>query len=120
MFTRRIFMQGAAALLGGLLPALGAARAQAAPPPPVLAIDSAETPFFAGGPARPHLRLSGSQLDRFNQLREVLATPEALRIDTHLDGTAEVLLDTALNAAGRSVTGREMKDGVTRLTLRSI
>ena len=120
MFTRRIFMQGTAAILGGLLPALSAARAQAAANQPVIAIDSVETPFFAAGPGQRHLRLSGSQLDRFNQLREVLGAPGALRIDAHRDGTAEVLLETALNTAGRSVTGRGMQDGVTRLTVRSI
>lgn len=120
MFTRRTFMQGTAAILGGLLPALSASGTQAAADLPTVAIDSTEAPFFPASAARRHLRLSGSQLDRFNQLREVFGTPEALRIDTHLDGTAEVLLETALNAAGRSVTGREMKDGVTRLTLRSI
>lgn len=120
MFTRRIFMQGTAAILGGLLPALSAAGARAATDAPVIAIDSVETPFFAAGPARQHLRLSGSQLDRFNQLREVFAKREALRIDAHLDGTAQVLLETALNTAGRSVTGRDMQDGVTRLTVRRI
>lgn len=120
MFTRRNFMQGTAAILGGLLPALSAARAQAAAPSPVIAIDSVETPFFAAGPARQHLRLSGSQLDRFNQLRQVFANRDTLRIDAHLDGTAEVLLETALNTAGRSVAGRDMQDGVTRLTIRNI
>lgn len=120
MFTRRIFMQGTAAILGGLLPALSASRTQAAADLPAVAIDSVETPFFGAGHAGRHLRLSGSQLDRFNQLRDVLGAPGTLRIDAHLDGTAEVLLDTALNTAGRSVTGREMQDGVARLTLRSI
>lgn len=120
MFTRRIFMQGTAAILGGLLPALSAARAQAAADLSTVAIDSTETPFFRAGHAQAHLRLSGSQLDRFNQLREVLGASGTLRIDTHLDGTAEVLLETALNTAGRSVTGRDKQDGITRLTLRSI
>lgn len=120
MFTRRIFMQGTAAILGGLLPALSASRTQAAANLPVLAIDSVEKPFFAAGPARQHLRLSGSQLDRFNRLREVFATRETLRVEVHLDGTAEVLLETALNAAGRSVIQRDRQDGVTSLTVRSI
>ena len=59
-----------------------------------------------------YLRLSGSQLDRFNRLREVFAARETLQVELHLDGTAEVLLETALNAAGRSVTGRDMQDGL--------
>lgn len=120
MFTRRIFMQGTAAILGGLLPALSAARAQAAATPPVLTIDSDETPFFGAGHGGQHLRLSGSQLDRFARLRDTLAVPGPLQVHLHLDGTGEVLLDTALNAAGRAVTARDQRDGVTRLTLRSI
>jgi hypothetical protein len=118
MFTRRIFMQGTAAILGGLLTAPSASRAQEADEPVVIAIDSIETPFVAAAPERQHLRLSGTQLYRFNRLSDLFAAPKPLRVDAFLDGTGQVLLETALNAAGRSVIQRNLRDGVLGLNVR--
>lgn len=114
MFTRRSFMQGSAALLGALSAAGAAVATPAAAP---ITIDSAETPFFGPGPR--HLRLEGSQLDRFRQLRALLADPAALRLELHLDAAAEVLLDTALNAQGRAVLRRTRRGAIERLTIQS-
>lgn len=114
MFTRRSFMQGSAAVLGALS-AVGAAAA--APVAAPITIDSAETPFFAPGPR--HLRLAGSQLDRFRQLRTLLADPATLRLELHLDAAAEVLLDTALNAQGRAVLHCARRGPIERLTIQS-
>lgn len=116
MFTRRSFMQGSAALLGALSGARAAVAAPLAATP--ITIDSAESPFFGPGPR--HLRLAGSQLDRFRQLRALLSDPAMLRIELHLDATAEVLLDTALNAAGRSATRRKRRGAIESLTVQRL
>lgn len=115
MFTRRRFMQGSAALLGALSAARAAVAAPVAAP---MTIDSAETPFFDPGPC--HLRLSGSQLDRFQQLRALFADPAELRIELYLDAAADVLLDTALNAAGRSVSRRDRSGATQSLTIQRL
>lgn len=128
MFTRRRFMQGSATVLGALsaVPAVAApALAPTAPPtappkapiPAPVAIDSAETPFFTAHPQ--HLRLAGSQLARFRRLSGLFAQPGPLRLELHLDASAEVLLDTAMNATGRFVTHRTRQGALQRLIVQS-
>lgn len=105
MFSRRIFVQGTAAILSGLLPSFAGLAAQAATDGKALTLlDSVETPVFQPAPGQRHIRLSGSQLDRFNALTALFSETGELHVQVHLDDTAHVLLETALNAAGKTVT----------------
>lgn len=104
MFTRRIFVQGTAALISGLIPAIAGAAAKAAPVQGLVLLDSIETPMFQPVRGQRHIRLTGSQLERFNTLKALFDEPGELQVQVHLDDTAQVLLETALNATGKTVT----------------
>lgn len=93
-------------MLGGLLPAVAGLAAQAATVDgrALTLLDSVETPLFQPAPRQRHIRLSGSQLERFNTLKALFSEAGELHVQVHLDDTAHVLLETALNAAGKTVT----------------
>ncbi|MFQ8433621.1 hypothetical protein [Amaricoccus sp. W119] len=103
MFSRRVFIQGTAAVFGALLPSIAASSEQAASQT-TIAIDSVETPRFDAAGYQRHIRLSGGQLDRFNRLKRLFDETSEIRLDIHLDDTGRVLLETALNASGKHVT----------------
>lgn len=111
MFTRRLFIQGAAAVCGGLLAGLSGQAARAGTSSAVLLIDSHETPRFTAAAGQHHLRLAGSQLERFEALRRAFAARGPFELRVHLDDAGRVLMDTALNATGRSVRRHPGPDG---------
>lgn len=93
MISRRAFIQGT---MGAATAALALPAFATTSQTRVLRIDSVETPHFDGG-----IRLSGSHLERFARLRDSLNGPA--RVEAHLDGTGQVLLDTVLNASNLRV-----------------
>ena len=103
MISRRTFMQGSAVAVGAASPLVAGLAAQAkAAPLPTLVIDSIETPYAFTGKAE-LLRLSGSQLERFEQLRAAFSSGINHQVEAHLETASRVLLETALNATGTSV-----------------
>lgn len=120
MISRRIFMQGTAVAVGVASPLVAGIAAQAkALPAPTLVIDSLETPSKFVGSAQT-LRLSGSQLERFEQLRAVFSAGINHQVEAHLDNASQLLLETALNAAGTSVRNVVQIDGVLNFTAQSV
>lgn len=103
MFSRRVFIQGTTVVFGSLLPGFTALRAEAGSDP-VTAIDSTETPFFSAAANQRHIRLSGSQLQRFNTLMALFDQSSDMTLHVHLDDTGRLLVETALNATGKRIT----------------
>ncbi|MGD9866122.1 MAG: twin-arginine translocation signal domain-containing protein [Pseudodonghicola sp.] len=101
MFSRRTFMKGATVAMGCLALPLSGAGARTATGVQI-AIDSVETPLFTAAPGIRHLRLAGSQLERFETLRRLFSASPAMRVQAHLDDSGQVLLESALLATGIS------------------
>ncbi|MFD2252492.1 hypothetical protein FHS82_003785 [Pseudochelatococcus lubricantis] len=106
MLSRRIFLQGAAGALTVLSTGAVAGIARAATVD-VVTIDSVETPLATAAEAslagHRHVRLSGTQLERYNTLKALFGSASGLHVRAHLDHAAQVLLDTALNETGRAI-----------------
>lgn len=104
MVSRRIFLQGltgvAAALATGVF---SKSPVAAQPASPVVTIDSVETPIAPAKQALRHIRLSGPQLERYKTMRSLFGSPSELRIVANIDHATQVLLEAALNEAGRAV-----------------
>lgn len=103
MLSRRIFLQGAAGVLATAATGAAAHVPGARPDEAAITIDSAATPLPAAARGRGHLHLTGNPLDRYNALKRLFAASPAARVRAHLDHADRVLLETALNDAGRAL-----------------
>lgn len=103
MLSRRIFLKGLAGAAALLSTRAFANGVRAWPAENLLTIDSVETPVLAAQQARRHVRLSGTQLERYNLMRSLFSSASELRVEANLDHAGLVLLDTALNDAGRAL-----------------
>ena len=104
MVSRRIFLQGlagAATALAAGAPSNSSQAAQAGDA--VVTIDSVETPISADRQALRHIRLSGTQLERYRAMRTLFGSPSGFRVEANVDHAGQVLLEAALNDAGRAV-----------------
>lgn len=118
MFSRRIFLQGAAGALA-LLSSAAAAGAAIGGANDAITIDCAETPLPAAARSRRHVHLSGSQLERYNKLKSLLASGEQVRVRARLDDTAGVLLAAALSETGRAVGATVSEGGVSSFLVKA-
>ncbi len=104
MFSRRVVLQLLAASATLPCTGLSVAASSSTLPSPDLTIDSAETPMSDDARARFHIRLTGTQLDRYKVMKALFASGSELHIEASLDDAGLVLLEAALNDAGRALT----------------
>ncbi len=119
MFSRRIFLQGAAGALALLSSVAAGAAIAGADADDAVTIDCAETPLPAAARGRRHVHLSGSQLERYNRLKSLLASGEPVRVRARLDDTAGVLLAAALSEIGRAVGATVSEGGVSSFLVKA-
>lgn len=104
MVSRRIFLQGLAGAATALATGAFSNSAQTAQTESgIVTIDSVESPIPAERQALRHVRLSGTQLERYRVMRALFGCPSGFRVEANIDHAGQVLLDAALSDAGRAV-----------------
>lgn len=104
MVSRRIFLKGLASVATAIATGALSSSSQATQAADsIVTIDSDETPVSAAQQAPRHIRLSGTQLERYRTMRALFGSPSGFRVVANIDHAGQVLLETALLEAGRAV-----------------